>query len=440
MLLQDLPDTLACCRLRGFGRRPLQQVALAHGHAVDSAHDRIDSQRSLRQQLRHVPQRAADGARQFGQAQAVEVTQGDVVTARRQARHGTEQRAGTEGRNHEQQRVDGYGAPARQAGREKRKRGRCNERASQVVQHLPAVDGTDAVMAGLHQQGQELPVATRPAVQARRGHVGMHGRFFDEHDVAHAPTAGDGAFKQIVAQHRAVGQARTEHRMKRLHVQQALAGERAFAEQVLVDLGGGGAVRVDTALPRKQPVEGRDLARARQRRGHARLQDAVARRDTALRHVNARQVERVRRHADQFTQAAGWQLRVAVERDDVGQAGHRLRHDAQVDERRRVERRRVGRKPADQLLQLAALALPADPALLGLAELAAPVQQQKARWCAGSVRVACIQRLHRRHGCGEQRRVGIGVRGIGIGQVGEQRELCVRFEVCQVMPFELQRE
>ena len=440
MLAQDVAEVLPGHRLRGFGGRPLQQVALAHGHAVGRTRHGIGSQPSMRQQLRHVPQRAAGGARQLGQALAVEVAQGDVVPARRQARHSAKQRPGTEGGHHEQQGVDGCGAPARQADCEQPKRGRRDERAAQVVEHLPAVDGADAVVARARQQRQQLPVSAGPAVQARRRHVGMHGRFFEEHDVADAAAARDGAFEQVVAQHRPLGQARAEHDVQRLHVQQALAGERAFAEQVLVDLGRGGAVRVDPALAGEQPMERRGFARPGQRRGHARLQDAVARRDAALRQVDARQVQRVCRHADQFTQAAGGQLGVAVERDDVGRARRRLRREAQVDEWRRGGRRRIGREPVDQLLQLAALALPADPALLGLAEAAAPVQQQKARGCARCGRVACVQRLHCGHGRRKQRRVGVGVLGIGIGRVGEQRELRVRFQVSQVMTLELARE
>ena len=90
----------------------------------------------------------------------------------------------------------------------------------------------------------------------------MERRVLDQRDVGHRGAARQRAFEQVVAQHLALGQAAGQHRVHRLHVEQALAGEGAFAEQVLVDLGAGGAVRVDAALPGKQPVVERELAAA----------------------------------------------------------------------------------------------------------------------------------------------------------------------------------
>ena len=66
-----------------------------------------------------------------------------------------------------------------------------------------------------------------------------------------------------------------------LHVEQAFAGERAFAEEILINLRAGDAVRVDPALAGEQPVIQRDVFLCRQRRGHVRLQDAVAMLDAA---------------------------------------------------------------------------------------------------------------------------------------------------------------
>ena len=146
-------------------------------------------------------------------------------------------------------------------------------RLSSIFQRLSARSGQ---RRGLQQEGQQLPVAARPAVHARGGHVGMEGRVLDQRDVADRRAARERAFEQVVAEHPAFGQPAAQHRVHRAHVEQALAGEGAFAEQVLVDLGAGRAVGVDAALAGEQPVEAACARRRRQRRHHARLQDAVA--------------------------------------------------------------------------------------------------------------------------------------------------------------------
>ena len=97
------------------------------------------------------------------------------------------------------------------------------------------------------QERQQLPVAARPAVHARGGDVGVERLVLDHGDVGDRGAARDRAFEQVVAQHAALGQPAAEHGVHRLHVQQALAGEGAFAEDVLVDLGARRAVGVDAA-------------------------------------------------------------------------------------------------------------------------------------------------------------------------------------------------
>ena len=100
--------------------------------------------------------------------------------------------------------------------------------------------------------------------------------------------------------------------MHRTHVEQAFAGERPLAEHILIDLRTGRAVRVNTALPRKQPVKQREVFRRWQWRDDARLQDAVAADHTATARIKRGLILRVGGNADQFAQAAGGKLRVAV--------------------------------------------------------------------------------------------------------------------------------
>ena len=267
----------------------------------------------------------------------------------------------------------------------------------------------------------------------------MERRFFDHRDVGHGGAARERTFEQVVAQHLVVGQALREHGVHRAHVEQALAAERAFAEHVLVDLGGSGAVGVDATLAGKQPVVQREVLRCRQRRDDARLQDAVAARDAARAGIELRFVVRVRSHADELAQPPRWQLGVAVERDDV--AGVRLdtREFAQIDERAAAIGRGLGQQ-RDQLLELAAFALPADPALLGLVIQAPAVQHDEPRRAARCAVVAQVECCDRVDGRGEEFGVVRPGLGVGVGPVGEQRELCVRFRVGEVVQLDPVRQ
>ena len=136
-------------------------------------------------------------------------------------------------------------------------------------------------------------------MQARRGHVGVRRGFLDQRDVADAATAGDGAFDQVVTEHLRLGQAPAQRGVHRRHMQEALAGEGAHAVEVLVHFGAGGAVGVHATLAGKQPVEGRALTGRGERRGQARLQDAVAGNDAPP--LQLRPVQRVRGDAHQGT-------------------------------------------------------------------------------------------------------------------------------------------
>ncbi len=228
-----------------------------------------------------------------------------------------------------------------------------------------------------------------------------------------------------MAQHLAFGQTGMQHGVQGLHVEQALSAEAALAEQVLVDIGAGGAVRVDAALAGEQPVERCRLAGGRQRRDQMRLQDPEARHHAPAAAIEPGAVLRVRGHGDEVAQAPRWQLRVGIERDDVARGPRRTRQLAEVEERAVL----AGGQCRHQLLELAALALPADPAPLRLAEAALAVQQQEPRRRAGRRRMARVEigdLLPREI---EQRGIGVQVFGVGVGPVAEQRELRLGFRV-----------
>ena len=227
--------------------------------------------------------------------------------------------------------------------------------------------------------------------------------------------------------------------MYRLYVQQALAGERAFAKHVLVHLRSGRAVGVDTALPGEQPVVQRNVLGGRQRRDHARLQDAVATHHAAQACVEAWLVVRMRGHAHQLAQPSGWQLGVAVQRDHVGRGGGDTRGLAKVQEGGAAAPCQGG----DQQLQLAPLAFPANPALLGRAEPAFAVQQDKTRRGTGLSRVLRETRIERVNlpACAvQQGGVGVGVFRGCVGPVGQQPELRAGLRIGEVVQQQAVRQ
>ena len=227
-------------------------------------------------------------------------------------------------------------------------------------------------------------------------------------------------------------------------MQQAFAAERTRGKHVLINLRRGRAVRVDTALSAKEPVERRGRLRAGQRRGDARLQDGIARQHAAAGHVHAGQVQRVRGHPDQRAQRSGRQHGVAVEGDHVQRASSRARVRAQIHKRgigcrcRCGHRRRLGQH-TQQLLQLAALALPAHPALLRVRPLAFAVQQQKAPPLhpRSMQRIASLQRVQSRHRLGHQRRIPVYLGGRGVGKISQQGKLRLGLVIGQKVQFQL---
>ena len=121
--------------------------------------------------------------------------------------------------------------------------------AAQVVEHLPAAERRQRALAvrAAEDPGQQLPVAARPAVLARRGDVVARGELLDHLDVGDEPGAREDALEEIVAQQRVLGHAAGERRLEGIDVVDALAGVGAFAEEVLVDVGDRGGVGIDAA-------------------------------------------------------------------------------------------------------------------------------------------------------------------------------------------------
>ena len=328
----------------------------------------------------------------------------------------------------------------RPSGQQGEDRSRRRQRAPQIVEHLPAADRRDGaalpILAGdgaaAEDPGQQLPVAARPAVVAQRGDVVAGGKLLDDLDIGGEAGAGEDALEQIVAEQRRVRHTAGERGLEGVDVVDALAGVGAFAEQVLIDVGDRRGIGIDAAHAGKDALEQRAFAADRQRGRDPRLQHRIALDDPAGGGVEARPVERMRHLADQAADRVARQLRVGVERDDVANVGRREavapadRHESGVG--------RAAQQPV-QLVQLAALALPADPAPFAFVPDAPAMEQQEAV-AARRRAVALVEPGDALRCSREESGVALEVLGRSIGPVGEQREMQIAFRAGEVMDFQ----
>ena len=148
------------------------------------------------------------------------------------------------------------------------------------------------------------------------------------------------------------------------------------------------------------------------------------------------QVVGMRGDTDQFTKAPWRHLRVAVERDDVPGAAREDGLRSQVHEAR-VQAAGQG---GHQLLQLAALAFPADPALLAVAEPPFAVQHQETRRVGQLRGIPLVQLLDFPGDAGKQRPVGFELRRFGVDPVGQERKLGMPLRVGQVVQMQAVRQ
>ncbi len=185
---------------------------------------------------------------------------------------------------------------------------------------------------------------------------------------------------------------------------------------------------------RRHALEQRTLVAARERGRDARLKDAVAADDAPARRIEYRPVERVRHLADQAAHGIAQQPRISIERDHVAHVRRHVRRPAGRRDERRV---RCAAQQSVQLVQLAALALPAHPAPFTVVPYALAVQQQEALAFARRSRIKAIQPVDAlRRGC-QQPVVAVGVRRGRVHPVGEQSEVKRAVGARQMMNFQL---
>ena len=222
-----------------------------------------------------------------------------------------------------------------------------------------------------------------------------------------------------MAEHAIVGEAAADRELHGVDVVDPFADERALAEHVLVDVGDRARVRIDAGLATEQVRVARSRD-ARHARADARLQDRVAFGDPAAHGIELRPVERMRERAGERARGVARQAGVRVERDHVAHGGEALDGaDHGREQPGRAAQRGV------ELLELAALALPAHPGALALVPLARAMEQVEAA-VAGVLR---FERGDRRGGMSHEPGVAGGDLALRVTEVGDEREAEVRIAI-----------
>ena len=288
-----------------------------------------------------------------------------------------------------------------------------------------------------HQPADDLPVAADPAVAAGDVGVVARGRLLHHLHVADQAAARVAAFQQVVAEDAVLRQAIAQHVFEGVDVVDPLADERAFAEQVLVDVGHGAGVGVDAEITAEQACVARAVG-AGQAQSDARLQDAVAADHPRRlgRAAQARAVQRVRHGGHELAGHVARQQRVGVQRDDVA---HLAQRGGVADDQREAFAGAGAGAPAQQCIQvgeLAAFALATHPDALGRVPQARAVEQEEAVAVARGV-VLAVQRLDPRCRQAQQRLVFGGRGARRIVEVGQQAEVQVGVAVGQETHFQL---
>ena len=200
-----------------------------------------------------------------------------------------------------------------------------DKRSPQVVEHLPATHRRNRAAIAIYvgkwttaeNPRQKLPVAARPAVVARRSHVVAGRKLFNDLDIGSEARPGEHALEQIVAQQRRVRNPVRQRGLECINVVDAFAGVGSLSEQILVHVGYGRSIGIDTVHAREYALKPRAFPCDRQRRSDPRLQNSVAFDNTARGTIETRFVERMRHLADQSAHGVAGQPRIGVESDDV---------------------------------------------------------------------------------------------------------------------------
>jgi hypothetical protein len=272
-----------------------------------------------------------------------------------------------------------------------------------------------------------------------RAHVcdtGVRRKLLEQFDIADKSATRKAALEKIVTEDRVLRRPSSERCFESIDLVQSLAGEGAFAKEVLIDVRDLERVRVDAGMAGEELLEARSADPRGQRRRDAGLQDPVAFGDAAAR-AGHWSVQRVREGTDQLSHGAHGQDRVGVERQDKAHVSRR-RHEVRINDERSVRRTA---QQAVEFLQLPAFALPPHPPRLRRIPQPTSMEHVEARVTSRRsfrrVPIPAVELPDCRHGVVVLGAVVRHVFAVGIGPVGEQRKVDFARAARQMPRFEL---
>ncbi len=378
------------------GGHPLEEVLPGDVETGEGARDRVSHEPRLGSEQDEREGALEDGDREVRSGAAQEASLGDPAAPRdERVEDGQDVRTEDRGGDEPDPQERPLGRQGERRG-ERQERGRCDERAPEVVDHLPATDrrygvpARESVLGGAAPEDprEELPVAARPPVAARRSHHEACRELVEDLYVRDEARAREDSLEEVVREEGVLRRLAAQRLLESVYVIDPLTGVAALAEEVLIDIGHGERIRLHPARAGEDPLVEGPLPHHWEEGLHARLKDRISLDDPALLAIVDRAVERVRDRADELRGRSSRQARVGVERD----------HEADVRRDRRlssgfIDERRVRGAPEEtvQLMELAALSLPAHPRPLGRIPDTPSVEEQEPRPTVGGGGVSPVE-------------------------------------------------
>ena len=409
-----------------LGRSPLEQPMVRDEAAIPDPQNGIQSQPGLVRKQCRISHRPQQVVRHLREGEALQPLAG--------GRHGEGLRQRVEEQLHgDHKRRDPPDLRRSQpGGHEQTQAGRGHQAPAQVVENLPTVEPGERVWhspsSGLGNPRQnpirDLPITANPAMlPAGVAQVTLR-ELVIELNIAGQAHPDVSAFNQVMAQQPLFRKPPGQHSTEGAHIIDPLAMVGAFTGEILIDVGNGLGVWINSDRVCEESAE-RRAARARQGRAHARLDDGVRAGQDPACGIEARLVERVCQGLDHPAGSAKRELCVAVQRDDEPHIGQMIRV-ADVNQTIGIFRPRS----IDQTIEffhLPPFAFPTDEFLLGFTPGAVPMEKEET--LTPIPMVESFEALGRRL---EQSFVVLAMRLIRIGVVREEAEEEVAFFVGQV--------
>ncbi|MDP2966595.1 MAG: hypothetical protein Q8N39_11285 [Pelolinea sp.] len=197
---------------------------------------------------------------------------------------------------------------------EEQQEGRSEYRAAQVVEHLPAIDHRESqpVPVGLEQPQQELPISADPTPLAHDLDEIILRVVLDHGDVGNQPGAAHQPFQEVVTEHGILRDTLVYAALEGIHIVYAFANVDALPEQVLIGVGDGKSIQVQSGISSEEAREPGAICTSRVNL-HARLKNSVAGNNLPGCVIERSPVKRMGQRAGQTECRPTWQDGVCVE-------------------------------------------------------------------------------------------------------------------------------